>query len=312
MSYLNGVPPLVFAALAAGCAAVGGSEGGSSSSGGAASGSSGGQSSSQTSSTSGASSSGGSSSGNACALLNNTAPDGHLSQNGCARVVRDAAECQAAREAQGLSGFWLRFSCRVTLTKGATAVQLQSDGQPDHLSNYFEDANACHETYLDAIQNPNHIQAQSYSFAIPLSPDTSQAVMPGGPVGFAVNGVPIFSNAAAPGDDIFMEVATFDRCGAHPAMRGDYHYHGEPYAISDDDGNLIGVLRDGYPVYGRQDADGSLPVTDSFGGHTSVTADSAQPVYHYHLHAQTSTASTSAGQVQWFLTAGTYRGTPGN
>ncbi|OJT27457.1 hypothetical protein BO221_05675 [Archangium sp. Cb G35] len=88
--------------------------------------------------------------------------------------------------------------------------------------------------------------------------------------------------------------------------------HSEPYAISYDDARFIGVMRDGYPIYGRKDADGSAPTLDSAGGHTGVTADSpTTPVYHYHVHEQTSTSSGTLGQKQWFITTGTYRGAPG-
>ncbi len=135
--------------------------------------------------------------------------------------------------------------------------------------------------------------------------------MMGAVVGLAVNGVPIFSNFAAPGDDIYVEAKSFDRCGGHPQMTGAYHYHGEPYAISYDDDHLIGVMRDGYPVYGRKDPGGAAPTLDAAGGHTGLTPDSpSTPVYHYHLNQQTSTTAGTAGQMQWFLTTGTYHGAP--
>ena len=128
-------------------------------------------------------------------------------------------------------------------------------------------------------------------------------------MGVGLNGVPLFSNNAAPPDDIYLEVRTFDRCGAHPTNTGAYHYHSEPYSITYDDSNFIGVLRDGYPVYGRREPDGvTLPTLDSFGGHTAPTIDSATPVYHYHLSLQTSDASTSAGTQAWFIMTGRFRG----
>jgi hypothetical protein len=95
-------------------------------------------------------------------------------------------------------------------------------------------------------------------------------------------------------------------------MSGAYHNHAEPLSVSYDDSRFIGVMRDGYPLYGRHDMDGSIPTLDSTGGHTGTTADSpSTPVFHYHVNQQTSTASTSAGETQWFLTTGTFHGTPG-
>lgn len=250
---------------------------------------------------------------NACTLAANTAVSSVVAPSGCTVLTRDTSSCQAARTAAGLSGFWLKFSCRVTLSMSGGNVSVTSDGQPDYLSNYFATSNACHEAYTGAIQNPNTIAALSLSMQMPATADTNSAKMNGGIVGVAINGVPIFANFAAPGDDIFQEAATFDRCGGHPQQQGQYHYHSEPFALSYDDSNLIGVMRDGYPVYGRKDSDGSTPTLDSMGGHTSVTADSpSAAVYHYHLNEQTSTSAGTIGQKQWFLTAGTYRGTAGS
>lgn len=230
--------------------------------------------------------------------------------NGCPLLDRDTTGCRDARTAQGLDGAWLRFSCRVKLTKKTDYVQADSDGQPDYASNYFPPTNACYAAYTPAFPDPNQIAAQGLSFHLPLAPTTAGATMGLGPVGVAIDGVPIFDNQAAPGDDIFTEAKSFDRCGGHPAQGGVYHFHGEPYAISDDDARLIGVLRDGYFVYGRRDSDGTLPALDAHGGHVAATADSAEPVYHYHLNQQTSTSAGTAGQMQWFLTTGTYEGTP--
>ena len=246
-----------------------------------------------------------------CGLAQDTTPTPVVT-NGCALLTRDTRACDAARTAQGLDGAWLRFSCRVTLTKMSAAsgdyVQAESDGQPDYASNYFSTTNACYETYTPAFPDPNQIAAQGLRFMVPLTPTTTNTAMGLGPVGVAVNGVAIFDNQAAPGDDIFTEAGSFDRCGGHPAPGGVYHYHGEPYAISDDDALLIGVMRDGYFVYGRRDVDGSVPTLDARGGHVGVTADSATAVYHYHLNQQTSSNAGTVGQMQWFLTTGTYEG----
>jgi YHYH protein len=250
-----------------------------------------------------------------CALAADTAATATVAPSGCAVLSRDTSSCVAARQAAGLSGYWLKFSCRVTLSKttqsGVDLIQAQSDGQPDYKSNYFQTTDACHEDYTGAIQNPNLIAAKSYTVSFPLSPNTSSQAMHGAVVGMVLNGVPVFGNFAAPGDDIYQEARTFDRCGAHPQQAGAYHYHGEPYAVTYDDSNFVGVMRDGYPIYGRRDPDGSAPALDEFGGHTGVTVDSpSTAVYHYHVNEQTSTDSRTSGQKQFFLTKGTFRGTP--
>ena len=167
-----------------------------------------------------------------CTLTQDTTATSTVNPSGCAVLDRDTSACDASRAAAGLTGYWLKFSCRVTLSKTASAVSAQSDGQPDYKSNYFATSDACHETYTGGIQNPNQIAAQQYTVTFPTSPTMSAQSMNGtAVVGLAVNGVPIFGNFAAPGDDIFQEAQTFDRCGAHPQNTGKYHYHSEPYAI---------------------------------------------------------------------------------
>jgi hypothetical protein len=247
-------------------------------------------------------------SGAGCTLAANTTATATVT-NGCAVLDRDRTACTADRQAQGLSGAWLQFSCRVRLTKSTTQVKIESDSQPDYTSNYFGKTDLCYVAYTTQFPDPNTISSQGLVLQIPLAPTTTGMKMGLGPVGVALNGVEIFDNQAAPGDDIFLEAGSFDRCGGHPAPGGAYHYHGEPYAISSDDSRLIGVLRDGYFVYGRRDADNSLPTLDANGGHVGTTPDSTTAVYHYHLNEQTSTASGTAGQKQWFLTTGTYEGT---
>jgi hypothetical protein len=238
-----------------------------------------------------------------CALADNTSPTATVT-NGCTLITRDTSACMAARTAQGLSGEWLEFSCRVTLTVMSDRVQVTADSQPDYPSNYFAASDVCYEAYTTQFPDPNLIKAQALALAIPLAPTTTGATMGLGAVGVAIDGVAIFDNQAAPGDDIFTEAGSFDRCGGHPAPGGEYHFHGEPYSISSDDDHLIGVLRDGYFVYGRRDSDGSLPTLDAHGGHVGPSG------YHYHLNQQTSTSSGTAGQMQWFVTTGTYEGTP--
>jgi hypothetical protein len=247
-----------------------------------------------------------------CALTADTTPTSTTSANGCALLDHDTSSCQAAREAQGLSGVWLAFSCRVTLTKTATAVEARADGQPDYKSFYFAKTNACYESEMGS-PNPNTIAVQNLVYDFPLTPDTTSSKMNGGAVALALDGVPIFGNFAAPGDDIYQEAQSFDKCDGHPQQSGQYHFHTEPSSLSQDDARFIGVMRDGYPIYGRKDADGSYPSDlDANGGHTHVTAESpSTAVYHYHVNQQTSTGARTAGQKAWFLTTGTYRGTAG-
>lgn len=250
-----------------------------------------------------------------CTLTENTSEASNV--NGCSLLTRDISDCEQDRIDAGLSGVWLNFSCRVSLTitseGDADYVQAEFDGQPDYKSNYFDEDNACYDADMAGeTTNPNTIDEQDYSILIPLSPNESSVEMELGIVGVAVNGVPLFSNVAGPGDDIYEEAQTFDLCGAHPTNTGEYHYHSEPYSITYDDSNFVGVMRDGYAVYGRKDSDDTYPDDlDEEGGHMGVTPDSPSTgVYHYHVNEQTSTSDSTEGESQWFITTGIYHGTP--
>ena len=245
-----------------------------------------------------------------CALMSNTTATSTIT-SGCTLATRDVSSCKAMRQAAGLTGAWLKFSCRVTLTKSGNTVTLVADSQPDHKSNYFASADACYTAYKTTYPNPNSISAQTLSMTIPLAPTTTGSAMGLGVVGAAINGVYIYDNVAAPGDDIFREAGSFDQCQGHPSQGGKYHYHSEPYSISSNDSNLIGIMRDGYFIYGRLDADNSTPTLDAKGGHTAPTPDSVTPVYHYHPVLQISTTAGSVGTEARFLAIGTYYGTPG-
>lgn len=249
-----------------------------------------------------------------CSLDDNTTEKSQ-STNGCYMLERDTSSCQASRTAQGLSGFWLKFSCRVTLTKSGTDVTITTDSQPDYKSAYFKSTDPCYQAGFPSgrAANPNTLGAQSVSMTVSMNPTASSGTtgnaMSMGVIGIALNGVVIFSNAAAPGDDIYNEVATFDKCEGHPAGTT-YHYHIEPTTASDNDDNFIGVMRDGFPIYGRVEYGGGTPTLNkaSGGGHSGFTEDSTSTaVNHYHVNLQTNGTDSA-----YFITTGYYMGTAGS
>ena len=252
-----------------------------------------------------------SASSSGCTLTDNTTETATISTNGCYKVTRDTSSCLASRTAQGLSGFWLNFSCRVTLTVSGGNVTIVSDIQPDHTSNYFQSNDPCYSNNQPAgrYQNPNFIAEQSVSMTVPLVPTPSTSAMPLGIVGIAVNGVAIYSNAAAPGDNIYDEADSFDYCEGHPDGSSVYHYHIEPPTASNNDADFIGVMRDGYPVYGIQEHGGGSPTLDAQGGHTGTTPDSGSATYHYHTYQQTE--GSAPFRNAYFITSGTYAGAIG-
>ena len=170
-------------------------------------------------------------------------------------------------------------------------VVITTTGVPDHKSPYFGSGNAKYEAYNGTNRsfqlNPNVIQSQQLSFRVPITPTklSTPSPTPLGPIGVATNGVPIFNQYAANNQPLTGEINSFDQYNGHPQMTGQYHYHVEPTWLTRLSREvMIGVLLDGYPVYGPIE-NGQLVNTsglDGAHGHTSATKEFPQGVYHYH------------------------------
>jgi hypothetical protein len=200
-----------------------------------------------------------------------------------------------------------RFSSSsVTITVEGTNVVLKSNAVPDHKSPYWGTSNALYEApHAGMIANPNLIVAQTLTLRVPGSPAVASASSdtPMGPIGMAINGVPLFNQYAAGRSPLTGEIISFDRYNGHPQQSGQYHYHLEPLWLTAANGpsSLIGVLLDGFPVYGPKDSDGSTPSNlDSCNGHSHATADVSSGIYHYH-------ATTAVPYL-----SGCYKGTAGS
>ena len=193
--------------------------------------------------------------------------------------------------ATSTSPMFARFSSAVTVTSEGSTVTLRSQSVPDHNSPYWGVGNARYEPPQAGMQvNPNVIVAQTLTLRVPASPAiaASGSDTPLGPIGMAVNGVPLFNQYAAGRMPLGPEILSFDRFNGHPQQQGQYHYHLEPVWLTGNNGPsaLVGVLLDGFPVYGPREADGSVPSgLDSCNGHTGATADFSGGIYHYHVIA---------------------------
>ncbi len=199
-----------------------------------------------------------------------------------------------------------RFQSAVTITVDGTNVVLKSNSVPDHKSPYWGTSNALYEApQAGMIPNPNLIVSQSLTLRVSMNPAIASATSdtPLGPIGMAINGVPLFNQYAAGRSPLNGEIISFDRYNGHPQQSGQYHYHMEPFWLTTANGasSLIGVLLDGFPVYGPKDPDGSTPANlDSCNGHTHATADVPAGIYHYH-------ATTAVPYL-----SGCYKGTAGS
>jgi len=86
-----------------------------------------------------------------------------------------------------------------------------------------------------------------------------------------------------------------DQCNGDTLADGtNYHYHGVPVCITDrldyEDAHsvMIGVLEDGFPVYGDHGQAGAIVTNidlDDCSGHDDATLEFPEGIYHYHLTA---------------------------
>ena len=125
-----------------------------------------------------------------------------------------------------------------------------------------------------------------------------------GAIGIAVSGSVIYNDEEGPNVPLENAVGGLDYNGAHTGPQS-YHYHLEPKAWSDDDGNLIGVMADGFFLYGRRDHDGNYPTDlDASGGHFGPTTHNPDGEYHYHIQNELYLNE------YYILFPGDYQGTP--
>lgn len=132
---------------------------------------------------------------------------------------------------------------------------------------------------------------------IPLNPayaaTTSAAV--DGPIGVAINGVPIFNpckqggcNAGQGGGDTKV-LGELDACNGHAGRADDYHYHAAPTCLMAGkaanywDTHPLGWALDGYAIYGYNNPDGTVATRDATCGGNSSTVSNGPAGYSYHV-----------------------------
>ncbi len=135
------------------------------------------------------------------------------------------------------------------------------------------------------------------AWKIPLSPalaaTTTTAV--DGPIGVAINGVPIFNPCkqggctASQGGGDTKVLGELDVCNGHAGRADDYHYHAAPtclmagQAASYWDTHPLGWALDGFAIYGYNNADGSVATRDGVCGGNTSAASNGPSGYSYHV-----------------------------
>lgn len=209
----------------------------------------------------------------------------------------------------------------VVLSEDGCTVALESAGKPDHTSSYWDSGNDSglyvepeDAALFDAQRSPGDIEdyINDFNLTVSVSPQlaSSSSATPLGAIGISISGAPIFNDSEGNGDVSLGVIQGFDRNGAHTGPQT-YHYHLEPKAISYDDDSLVGIMADGFLIFGRRcysTADYPTDLDES-NGHSSVTlyTGSGDAEYHYHV----STEQYLNGDY-YLIFPGNFQGTPGD
>jgi phosphatidylethanolamine-binding protein (PEBP) family uncharacterized protein len=135
----------------------------------------------------------------------------------------------------------------------------------------------------------------SNGWKIPLTPEI--AVNPvsavDGPIGVAVNGVPLFNPCKQGGcqNGDTKVLGELDVCNGHAGRADDYHYHAAPICLMatkpDSYWNThpVGWALDGYGIFGFNNADGQIASRDGICGGNTSSVSNAPSGYSYHVTA---------------------------
>ena len=142
---------------------------------------------------------------------------------------------------------------------GANVV-IETIGVPNHPTPYYS---LTHPLYIaptvtsEAQMTPTRIDTSGRDFEATLTVSSdpqmanSTSATQLGSIGIAVSGAFIYNDEEGNGP-LDSAAGSLDYAGAHIGP-SNYHYHLEPLPFSDDDGNLIGIISDGFFIYGRLD-----------------------------------------------------------
>lgn len=183
----------------------------------------------------------------------------------------------------------------VTVSFDGDDITIFSNGTPNHTSPYWRED---HELYIEQVAGdhltPGTIRDGSYTLTVSTAPEiaASSYATGLGAIGIAVTGSPIYNDQEGPNVPFDEATATgLDYAGGHNGPGG-YHYHLEAYdtpentSLSYDDDSLVGIMADGFLLYGRKcNTIGDYPLDlDVSGGHTGATQHSdGEEFYHYHI-----------------------------
>ena len=203
-----------------------------------------------------------------------------------------------------------RWGRNVALTISQDEFRFASNGIPNH-----ELPNPFLATEAPGISaSPNRATFDGSGIVVPVAESPidrtitvnpqladEPSLPPGGLIGVLINGAQLFYDfdpfsAREAGS---LEFGFVDVCNGHltdpgvdGSAAGSYHYHAVPSCTTDaidiegQHSSILGVLIDGFPVYGSNDVGGAAVTAadlDSCNGHFGSTPEFPDGIYHYHL-----------------------------
>lgn len=201
-----------------------------------------------------------------------------------------------------------------TIFLSGANVVIETTGLPNHTTPYWSTSHPLYvapTTTTDAMMTPTRIDTSNRDFTGSLTVSTtatkasSTTATSLGSIGIAVSGAYIYNDQEGNGP-LSSAAGSLDYTGGHIGP-SQYHYHLEPLAFTNDDDELVGIIADGFFLYGRKcNSTGTYPTAlDTSGGHTSTTQHTDTAEYHYHIINE---LYTTTGRYLAF--AGPYQGTP--
>lgn len=179
---------------------------------------------------------------------------------------------------------------------GTVNIQVPAGGPG---SGFIEPGSGISGSCLDA-QLDESFQITYYIPAYPVKTNTKTTTRSLAYWGISLDGFPFAEQPPQSASSIGVAIPSLDACGGHLQPAGPFHYHLVPQVIDNlfdiegidrncsyiaqSSNTILGYTRDGFPMYGYQDSDGTVPTDlDDCQGHTSATAEFPNGIYHYHI-----------------------------
>jgi hypothetical protein len=155
--------------------------------------------------------------------------------------------------------------------------------------------NGITQTILQVPIAQNFTGTNAWRIPLNPAPATTKTTALDGPIGIAINGIPIFNpckqggcDPSTGGGDTKVQ-GELDICNGHAGRADDYHYHAAPTCMMADqvphywDTHPIGWALDGYGIFGYFNPDGTVATRDNICGGNTLPHSNAPSGYAYHV-----------------------------